>query len=143
MTAQTATTIAPPRRLARSIAAVVAGFFSVVVFSLATDQVLHVLDVYPPWGQPMREAGLNLLALTYRSLYNVAGGYITARLAPRAPMRHVIVLGVIGFAMGLAGAVATIPLDLGPAWYPIGLVITSLPGCWLGGALHQRRYAED
>jgi len=35
----------------RSIGAVAAGFVAVFVLSLGTDQVLHVLKVYPPWGE--------------------------------------------------------------------------------------------
>ena len=72
-----------PRRPWRSAWAVFAGFLAVVVLSLATDQILHVLQVYPPWGEPMREPRLNLLALTYRILYGIVGSYITARI--RAP----------------------------------------------------------
>ena len=129
-------------RLWRSTGAVLLGFFAVVVLSLGTDQVLHVLDVYPPWGQPMREPGLNLLALAYRTVYGVAGGYIAARLAPHNPIRHAVVLGVVGLILSLAGAIATIPMDLGPAWYPIALALTALPGSWLGGALHDGRQVE-
>jgi hypothetical protein len=44
------------------------GFMTVVVLSLGTDQVLHVVQVYPPWGQPMYDPWLNLLALSYRSV---------------------------------------------------------------------------
>jgi hypothetical protein len=62
-----------PRRLLQSTAAVFAGFFAVVVLSLVTDQVLHVLEVYPPWGQPMHDPVLNVLALAYRCVYAVVG----------------------------------------------------------------------
>jgi hypothetical protein len=123
----------------RGVGAIFAGLVSVVFLSLATDQVLHVLEVYPPWGEPMRATGLNLLALFYRSLYNVVGGYVTAQIARHAPMRHANILGMIGTLLGLAGAIATIPLNLGPSWYPIALVITALPGCWLGGFFYERR----
>ena len=80
---------AHPRRLWRSAGAVFLGFLTVVVLSLGTDQLLHVLQVYPPWGQPMHDPGLNLLALSYRIIYTVLGSYITARFAPHSPMRHV------------------------------------------------------
>ena len=80
----------------RSAVAIVVGFLSVAVFSLATDQVLHVIGVYPPWGEPMYDTGLNLLALSYRTLYTILGGYITAALAPHAPMRHVMVVAALG-----------------------------------------------
>lgn len=76
------------RRRGRSVAAVLLGFAVVVLLSLGTDQVLHVLQVYPPWGEPMREPGLNLLALAYRCVYTVLGMYLTAAFAPRSPMRH-------------------------------------------------------
>jgi hypothetical protein len=129
-----------PRRLGKSTAAVLVGFIAVALLSLATDQVLHVLSVYPPWGQPMFDPRLNLLALSYRIVYTVAGGYITASLAPHAPMRHVLVLGIIGFITGTAGAVAAISMaDLGPNWYPIALALTGFPCVWLGGVLHGAR----
>lgn len=131
-----------PRRRWRSAGAVVLGFVAVVALSLGTDQVLHWLEVYPPWGQPMRETGDNLLALAYRCVYAVVGSYIAARLAPDAPMRHALVLGVVGFLLSLAGAMATIPMDLGPAWYPISLAVTALPCAWLGGVLHGTWHAE-
>ena len=125
-------------QLLRSTVAVLIGFVSVVVLSLATDQVLHVLKVYPPWGQAMYEPGLNFLALAYRLVYTVLGGYITARLAPNSPMRHALILGVIGTVAGTAGAIATIPMHMGPSWYPIALAITGLPCTWLGGVLFAR-----
>ena len=66
------------------------------------------------------------------------GGYLTARFAPRNPMRHVLVLGVIGLVLATAGAIVAIPMNLGPAWYPIVLALTALPCVWLGGVLHRR-----
>jgi hypothetical protein len=142
MTTPSTTTKAQPRRLGRSITAVLVGFLAVVVLSLGTDQVLHRLEVYPGWGQPMRDLDDNLLALAYRCVYAVVGGYVAAWLAPRNPMRHALALGVVGFLLSLAGAIATIPMDLGPAWYPIALVITALPCAWLAGLLHSR-HAEQ
>jgi len=127
-----------PRRLWRSAGAVFLGFLAVVVLSLGTDQVLHVLEVYPPWGVPMRDPQLNLLALTYRILYGIVGGYVTARVAPHSPMRHAMIGGLIGFVLSGAGLIATLPMDLGPAWYPVALWLTALPCAWLGGVLHRR-----
>jgi len=114
------------------------GFLTVVVLSLATDQLLHVLDVYPPWGQPMNETGLNALALSYRVVYTLLGGFITARLAPRGPMRHVTILAAIGLVAGTAGAIVAITQDLGPSWYPIALAVTAYPCTWFGGRLGVR-----
>ena len=130
---------AHPRRLGRSVAAIFLGFVTVVVLSLGTDQLLHVLHVYPPWKQPMYDTSLNLLALSYRIVYTILGAYITARMAPHSPMRHVWILGTIGFVFGVIGVIASIPMHLGPSWYPIAIAITALPCAWLGGVLGVRR----
>jgi hypothetical protein len=126
-----------PRRLARSAGAVLLGFVTVLVLSLGTDQLLHSLNVYPPWGEPMHQPELNLLALAYRCVYAVMGSYIAARFAPRKPMLHALILGTIGFVLSLAGAAAAIPMNLGPMWFPLALVVTALPCAWLGGLLYR------
>lgn len=121
--------------LPRSAGALFLGFVAVVVLSLGTDQLLHVLGVYPPWNVPMRDPGLNLLALAYRSVYAVLGSYLAARSAPNRPMFHALLLGAIGVVFGVLGVVVAFNVDLGPRWYPILLVVTTLPCAWLGGAL--------
>ena len=136
------TTHASPGNPWRSIGAVLLGFFATAVLSLGTDQLLHILKFYPPWGQPMYDPVQNFAALAYRCVFAVLGGYIAARFAPRNPMRHVLVLGVIGLIMGTAGAIAAIPMNLGPAWYPIALALTALPCVWLGGVLHRMRQSQ-
>lgn len=141
MTIKMSGTSPRPRSLWRSTGAILLGIAAVVVLSLATDQLFHVLGVYPPWGQPMYDSGLLVLALTYRCAYNVVGGYVAARFAPRNPMRHAWILGWTGVVLGLVGAIATIPMKMGPAWYPISLVVTALPFTWLGGVLHRRWHA--
>jgi hypothetical protein len=129
---------APRRHVARSIAAVAVGLVVVFVLSLGTDQLLHMLRIYPPWGEPMHDHGLNALALSYRLVYGVVGGYVAGWLAPRNPVRHAIVLGVIGFALSALGAIGAIMMKAGPAWYPIALAATALPCAWLGGVLYRR-----
>jgi len=128
------------RRLGRSVTAMVVAVVANVVLSLATDQLFHVLAVYPPWGVPMYEPGLNALALSYRIVYGVLGGAIVSRLAPRAPMRHAMILGVIGTVVATLGAAVTITrYDLGPSWYPIALAVVALPTTWLGAKWEERR----
>jgi hypothetical protein len=63
---------ARPRGLGRSIWAVVAGFIVVVVLSLATDAVMHLLHIFPPLGQGMSD-GLFALATIYRTIYAIIG----------------------------------------------------------------------
>ena len=126
----------PPRRMGRSIGALLAGFLAVIILSLGTDVALHATGVFPPWGQPMAEA-LFLLATAYRAVYGVAGSYIAARLAPHRPMAHALALGVVGLAASIAGAVATWNRGpaFGPHWYPLALIATAMPCAWAGGRL--------
>jgi hypothetical protein len=70
-----------------------------------------------------------------------ATGKASSRLLrPHAPMRQALVLGAIGFALSVAGAIAM--RDFGPNWYPVALVLTTLPFAWLSGAQHRRRHPE-
>ena len=120
----------------RSTAAVIAAIVANVLLTTVTDQLFHLLGVYPPWGQPMFDPGDNALALGYRLVYGVLGGWLAARLAPHAPMRHALVYGAVGFVLSALGAVVAITsFDLGPDWYPLLLVATALPCAWLGGRL--------
>ena len=137
MTMQVTDTSTHSRSIPRSVGAVVAGFAAVVVLSIATDAVFHALGVFPPIGRQMT-AGLYVMALAYRTLFTVAGGYITARLAPRRPLAHAVVLGVIGIVAGTLGAVAL--WGMGDQWYPIALVLLALPSTWFGGWLFSRRH---
>lgn len=126
----------PPRTVPWSVAAVVAGFLVTAALSIATDMALHATGVFPPWGEPM-SGGLFVWATIYRVVYTVLGGYVTASLAPRRPMAHVLVLGTIGIVAATVGAAATWNAGpaFGPKWYPLLLVATALPCVWAGGAL--------
>jgi hypothetical protein len=119
----------------KSIGAVLAGFLTVVVLSMGTDYVLEKLGTFPPQSEPrLYTAGMLLIALIYRCIYTVAGGYVTARLAPDRPMRHAIILGFAGIVAGSIGVVFA--WNMSPEhWYPIALVVTALPCTWLGGKL--------
>ena len=131
------------RRLGRSFLAVAAALVANAALSLVLDQVFHLLEVYPPWGQPMHETGDNALALGYRLVLGVAAGWLVAVLAPSSPMRHAAVLGMIATLFASAGAaVAHGGFDLGPAWYPIALALLAYPTVWLGAMLHERRLAR-
>ena len=132
-----------PRRIGRSIGALLAGFVVVVILSLGTDAALRATGVFPRLGRSMTDT-LFLLATVYRTVYGIAGSYITARLAPYRPMQHALASGVVGLVLSTVGAVVTWNLDpsLGPHWYSLALVATAMPCAWLGGALYCRTQAD-
>lgn len=125
-----------PRRTLRGTGAVLAGLVTIVVLSTAADAVLHATGVYPPFPEVMAD-GLFLLATAYRIVFGIAGCWLTARLAPRSPMKHALVLGGIGTALSVAGAAAM--GEHGPAWYGLAIIAISLPCAWAGGRLHELR----
>ena len=120
----------------QSVWAVVAGVLFVVGVTTGVDVVLHATGTFPPWGQPMDDAGA-ILALSYRIVISVAGAWLTARLAPGSPMKHALALGLVGVVLASLGAVATWNLDVGPRWYPVSLVVLAIPQCWAGGWIYQ------
>jgi hypothetical protein len=115
----------------RSVWAVLAGLLVVIVATTLVDIVLHVAGVFPPMKQAINDA-LALLATSYRIVIGLGGAWLTARLAPRDPMRHAMILGAIGTVLALVGVVATWNLGLGPRWYPIALVVLAIPQSWAG-----------
>lgn len=128
------------RKILRRIGAVFAGLVLVVILDIAIDVFMHATGIYPPWFQPMRTS-LWLLAIGYRMIDGTIGGYVAARLAPDRPMAHALALGIIGFVMSVAGLVATWNRgpEFGPKWYPLALVVVSLPCALLGGFLRARQ----
>jgi hypothetical protein len=122
-------------KILRGIGAVLAGMIFIVVTHTLTDFVLEKLGIFTPPQQGFHTTWMVVTATIYRSIYTVAGGYVTAALAPDPPMRYVMILGLIGLVVSTLAAIATIPMKLGPAWYPIALAVLALPCVWLGGRL--------
>jgi hypothetical protein len=130
----------PPRRVGRSVLAVLAGIAVGIAITLGTDEILHIFGVFPPWGASMVGfEGALLLATAYRTVYGVLGSYIIARLAPNKPMMHALVGGFLGLVASIAGAAATWNKGpaFGPHWYPLALIVLAMPQAWIGGKLYE------
>jgi uncharacterized membrane protein (DUF485 family) len=125
----------------QSIWAVVAGVLVIVVASTLADIVLHALGVFPPMNQPINDS-LALLATSYRVVISIGGAWLTARLAPDKPLKHAMILGVVGTVLGLVGVAATWNAGLGPRWYAIALAVLAIPQCWVGGKLYETRSSK-
>ena len=67
----------------------------------------------------------------------IVGAWLTARLAPARPMKHVMILACVGILLGLAGLAASWGKGLGPNWYPVALVVLAIPQCWAGGRIYE------
>jgi len=126
----------PPRRIGRSISALLIGFVLVLVLTLVTDLALHAAGLFPSPRQAS-SSGPFVLATVYRTLYGILGSYTTARLAPHHPMQHALLGGLVGLVLSTAGAIAkwNSPETIGVHWYPIALILLALPAAWLGGKI--------
>jgi len=124
----------------RSIWAVTAGLLFILVVTTLVDLVLHVTKVFPPIDQPIDDP-LALLATAYRIVISTAGAWLTAKLAPARPMKHAMILGLIGIVLGIVGIIFTWNMRLGPRWYPIALALLAIPQCWVGGRIYTWRMA--
>ncbi|WP_020524257.1 hypothetical protein [Catelliglobosispora koreensis] len=126
------------KQIIRGTAAVIAGIVTIVVLSNGTDYVLEAIGVYPSWTH-QQTYGFHTpwmvgLALAYRTIAAVAGGYVAARIGrTRTP---VIVLAVIGTVGGAAGIFAA--GDMAPLWYSILIPALSLPAILIGARLASR-----
>ncbi len=130
----------------KSIGAVFAGVLGIVITTTFVDILLHLFHVYPPMPDPEKGVpatpltdGLALVASSYRLVIGIAGAYLAAKLSPGRPMRDALILGLVGTALGTAGAVMTWDLNMGPHWYAVSLAVLAIPQCWFGGWLYTRR----
>ncbi len=117
----------------KSIGAIIAGFATGAVLSIITDIILQKAGVMKT--EPFVENPVWLIAIIilYRTVFNTLGCFLTARLAPNKPMKHAIILGIIGVVLTIVGLIAM--WDIPPRWYPISLIILTLPSAWLGGRM--------
>jgi hypothetical protein len=125
------------RRVLRRIGAVLGGLLAIFAVTTVTDLVMHRSGVFPPVDAPAMSGPLFLLAFAYRFVFDVAGSYLTARLAPDRPMGHALALGATGLLLSIAGTIMM--WGQGPAWYPLALAASALPCAWLGARLHGAR----
>lgn len=127
--------------MGRSILAIVVGFL--VIGALATGTSMAVMKAAPasfgPGGSTDSVPMLLLMTL-YVGIIATAGCYLTARLAPNRPMRHALILGVLGLIFNIVGTAQTWALY--PAWYHLLALAMVMPYAWLGGWLRERQLAR-
>jgi hypothetical protein len=121
----------------RSILAVLAGIAVILVTSFGIEAAVNPLlmrlfpDALPNEAAMSHNAAAWLFTFAYTFLCVVAGGYITARLASRFPIRHAVALGLLQSALTVPAMMA-FP-NQAPWWgWAISMVMV-IPAAWLGG----------
>jgi hypothetical protein len=120
--------------IVRSIVAVGAGFFAVMVLGAAADMAFAELspNAFDAVGHAREQSSL-IIKLAYETLFAFLAGYVTARIAIRRPYLHAFVMGCIVLA-GRA-LIAVTAWDVTPPWFNLGILVLILPVALLGAKL--------
>lgn len=119
--------------IGRSILAVVAGYFAMAICVMTITAATSFVS--PAWSSPNNVAYV-LFNLAYSAAFAVAGGYVTARVARRAELRHAMALAGLAFGLGMISLI--LYLGKQPLWYAIALLLVMPPAIVLGGHLRVR-----
>jgi hypothetical protein len=127
----------------RSILSILAGLAVIIVTSFGIEAAADplLMRIFP--GALPDEAALsrNLLVWAFTFSYTffcvVAGGYATARLAVRSPVRHAVILGLLQSALTIPAMLQF--ADKAPLWGWIFSTVMVIPAAWCGGLLYTRR----
>jgi hypothetical protein len=120
----------------KSAAALLAGLITIFVLSIVTDVLLEKYGYLSAAAFSRNAPWVVALVLVSRIIYFILGGFLTAKLAPSHPMRHALIIGSIGVAMNIVGAVMT--WDGTPHGFSIALIVLAFACSWLGGKLAAR-----
>lgn len=125
----------------RLILAIITGMVVITLLSVGTDHIFHITHVYPPYGVPMYNAGLLLLATAYRFVFQVLGSWLASAIARSRASAAVWTMGIVGVVMWIAGMIAM--KDAGPAWYPLLGAALSIPSSLLGRQIYYARHRRQ
>lgn len=120
--------------MTKSVLSVVAGYAVMVLITMALFAALGGLVPDQFGMEPsVPPGGLSLVVILTVGLgAALSGGWVTGRLAPRTPGRHVDALVTLVLVLGLLNFIVE---ATSPTWYRIGLMIVGVAGTWLGGRL--------
>jgi hypothetical protein len=119
----------------RSFIAIVSAFVlimaGVMIATVIATRVMLGRFIPEPGAQP--PPAFLAVNLVYSLAFAVSGGFLAARLAPRAPRLHAAILAA--FLLALAAPSLVQPETGVPSWYPAVVVVLGPAGVLLGGAV--------
>jgi hypothetical protein len=126
----------------RSIGAVIGGLAATAITSFAADYLMGLFapDLLSTGGRNSHPGVLTFI-LIYSVVFSGLGGYVTARLASRAPMKHVIALAVLQLIGGLTAAIPA--AELLPRWFSAAIIVLPVPAILFGGQLCTTKSVSD
>ena len=116
----------------RSILSVVLGYLTMAGLVIAT--VFVVFGSAEGWEEnQVPSTGSLVLFAVLGGVYALLGGWVTARVAPRAPFVHVLALGAVILGLWFLDAGAS-PMEV-PTWFQVAILFSGVFGALVGGGL--------
>jgi hypothetical protein len=124
----------------RSVGAILAGFALGAILSIGADFLMDKIGIMSMDKFNQTPLYIICIVVLYRFLFNVIGCYLTAKLAPNKPMKHVVIIGIIGTVLSILGSFAM--WNKAIPFYNIAIILISLPSAWLGGQLFLKKQSN-
>jgi hypothetical protein len=113
--------------IVRSVVAVLAGFFAVMMLGAVADMMLE--RAAPP--------NALVIKLAYETGFALIAGYIAARVGVRKPLQHALIMATLVLA-GRA-IIAALTWKDAPPWFHIAVLVLIVPAALLGAKLCELR----
>lgn len=129
----------------RSGLAVLAGIVTLTISSFAIEAAVDPLMTRLfPHALPNRAAISHNLSATlflfgYTALCVAAGGYVTAWLARRSPVRHALLMGAVQVALTVWAMMSLSLRNEAPLRNWIGALVFTIPAAWCGGIFRAKQ----
>ncbi len=131
----------------KNIGTVIAGFVLTLLLTRGMDILFESMGVFPTVEEQQKNGfnvlWMNIVAILYRVVFTILGGYLTAKTSASKPMRNVNILGIVGTIIAIIGniVVSQIPemANVLPLWFSVVLVLIAYPCVWTGGKLATKK----
>jgi hypothetical protein len=127
----------------RSVLSVVAAIAALTAASFAIELALEPIllkafpQAFPDPSALSRNQWMRLVTFTYSPVCVAGGGYVTARIAPRLPVRQAAAMGLVQAALTIMAMFSL--TELAPRWQWITSSVLCLPVAAAGGVLFSKR----
>src|SRR5262249_54559793 len=122
--------------MVRSILAVIAGYLVLALFIGVVDFIISRIspEHFPNGADPA--VHWMIVELVCGLALLIAGGYVTAKLARRAELKHALALGIFAVVMALVSLFVYHGKQ--PAWFQGVILLGAIPAALAGGRLRVR-----
>jgi len=116
----------------KGVLGVVAGIVTLSAMLFAMELLVDAIFGTADGAAFMRNTPAMVLWLVWEGVSLAAGGFVTASIAPRHPVRYAVGMGTVQALMTLA-AMVSVRDGAAPLWFWLAGIASMVPAAWLGG----------